>query len=88
VGASLTVGSFFMSDIISQFEKENPSVSVRAYIDNSKNIIKKITSGSLDIAVIEGNINTKEVISKKIYDDKMILICGKNHLLLLKNPFY
>jgi len=45
-----------MSDIISQFEKENPSVSVRAYIDNSKNIIKKITSGSLDIAVIEGNI--------------------------------
>lgn len=79
VGASLTVGSFFLSDIISQFEEKNPKISIRVYIDNSKNIIQKIADGTLDIAVIEGNVKTKDVITKEIYEDEMVFICGKNH---------
>lgn len=79
VGASLTVGSFFLSDVISKYEKENPQISIRVYIDNSKNIIQKISEGTLDIAVIEGNANSKYVILEEIYEDEMVLICGKNH---------
>lgn len=88
VGASLTVGSFFLSDIISQFEKNNPKVRIRVYVDNSQNIIQKIIDGNLDIAVIEGNVNTKDIIFKEIYDDKMVLICGKDHPFASKNFAY
>ena len=79
IGASLTVGSFFLADMISKYEAENPKIRIRVYIDNSKDIIQKISDGSLDIAVIEGNINSKDVISKEIYEDEMVLICGKKH---------
>lgn len=79
IGASLTVGSFFLSSIITRFEQENPNISIRVYIDNSMNIIQKISQGTLDIAVIEGNLKTKALIAKDVYEDEMVLICGKNH---------
>ena len=77
IGASLTVGSFFLSDIITGYEAENPNVNIRVYIDNSMNIIRKISEGTLDVAVIEGNVKTKDVIFKDIFEDEMVLICGK-----------
>lgn len=73
----LTVGSFFLSDIITGYEAENPNVNIRVYIDNSMNIIRKISEGTLDVAVIEGNVKTKDVIFKDIFEDEMVLICGK-----------
>jgi len=79
IGASLTVGSFFLSDIITGYEAENPNVNIRVYIDNSMNIIRKISEGTLDVAVIEGNVKTKDVIFKDIFEDEMVLICGKTH---------
>lgn len=79
VGASLTVGSYFLSDIITGYEAENPNVSIRVYIDNSMNIIRKISEGILDVAVIEGKVKTKNVIFKDVFEDEMVLICGKTH---------
>jgi Transcriptional regulator len=79
VGASLTVGSFFLADMISKFEKENPKIRIRVYIDNSKDIIQKISEGTLDLAVIEGSINSKDLISREVYEDELVLICGKSH---------
>ncbi len=79
VGASLTVGSFFLADMISKYEEENPKIRIRVYIDNSKDIIQKISEGTLDIAVIEGNVHSEDVLSKEIYVDEMVLICGKKH---------
>ncbi|MFC0905590.1 LysR family transcriptional regulator [Clostridium sp. MT-14] len=79
IGASLTVGSFFLGDIISKFEEKYPKIRIRVYIDNSKNIIQKIFDGTLDIAVIEGFVNSKDIIADEVYQDEMVLICGKNH---------
>lgn len=79
VGASLTVGSFFLSDIITRFEQENPNINIQVYIDNSTNITQKISLGTLDIAVIEGTVKNKDIISRDVYEDEMVLICGKNH---------
>lgn len=79
VGASLTVGSYFLADMISKYEEENPKIRIRVYIDNSKDIIQKISDGTLDMAVIEGNVRSQDVVSKEIYEDEMVLICGEKH---------
>ncbi|MCI1945746.1 LysR family transcriptional regulator [Clostridium luticellarii] len=79
IGASLTVGSFFLGNIISKFEEKNPRIRIRVYVDNSKNIIQKIIDGTLDIAIIEGFVNSKDIIATEVYQDEMVLICGKNH---------
>lgn len=79
IGASLTVGSFFLADMISEFEKENPNIRLRVYIDNTKEIVQQILDGTLDIAVLEGDINAEETVTKVVYEDNMVLICGKSH---------
>jgi DNA-binding transcriptional LysR family regulator len=79
IGASLTVGGFFLADMISDFEKKQPQIRVRVYIDNTKKIVRQILNGSLDIAVLEGEIHSEEMITKTVYEDKMVLICGRNH---------
>lgn len=84
IGASLTVGGFFLADMISQYEKENPKIRIRVYIDNSKDIVQKILDGTLDLAVIEGNVHAKDIVTREVYKDEMVLICGKQHPLALK----
>lgn len=79
IGASLTVGSFFLANMVSEFEKNNPKIRIRAYIDNSLNIEQKIADGTLDIAVVEGGVPSGDIVSKVVYEDEMVLICGKSH---------
>lgn len=79
IGASLTVGSFFLSDMITKFEQENPRIRARVYIDNTKNIVRKISEGTLDVAVVEGTVPPGDVVEKVVYEDEMVLICGKSH---------
>lgn len=79
IGASLTVGSFFFANLVSEFERDNPKIRVRVYIDNSQDIIRKILAGTLDIAVIEGDVHSGDIVSQVVYEDEMVLICGKSH---------
>lgn len=79
IGASLTVGGFFLSDMIPVFEREHPHIRVRVYIDNTKKILRQILDGTLDIAVLEGDTSSKETLKEVIYEDRMVLICGKQH---------
>lgn len=79
IGASLTVGSFFLAGMVTKFERENPNIRVRVYIDNTKNIISRILDGSLDVAVVEGDVSSDDVLEKVVYEDELVLICGKGH---------
>lgn len=79
IGASLTVGSFFLAGMVTKFERENPNIRVRVYIDNTKNIISRILDGSLDVAVVEGDVSSDDVLEKVVYEDELVLICGKSH---------
>lgn len=79
IGASLTVGGFFLSDMIPSFEREHPHIRVRVYIDNTKKIVRQISDGTLDIAVLEGETHSNETVKEIIYEDQMVLICGMQH---------
>lgn len=79
IGASLTVGSFFLAGMVTKFERENPGIRVRVYIDNTQNIVRRIVEGTLDAAIVEGDVPAGDLISRVVYDDEMALICGKSH---------
>lgn len=79
IGASLTVGSVFLAGMVSRYEAENPNIRIRVVVENSKDIIRKIIEGSLDMAVIEGMVHLDEIVSQEVYEDEMVLICGKRH---------
>ena len=51
-------------------------------IRNTRKIERLLLSSKLDVALVEGKVSSKDLISKSVYEDQLILVVGKQH------PFY
>ena len=79
IGATVTVGTKLLSDIISRFEKNYKDVDTKITINNTNVIENLILNSDLDIGIVEGYVDNKDIIKKPIYKDNMVLVAGKNH---------
>ena len=70
IGVTVTVGTNFISKVLSEFK------------ENTKNIETLLLESELDLAVVEGKVKNRELISIPEVDDILVLVCSKNH------PFY
>lgn len=82
IGASITIGTHFMPDYIRAFSLKYPAIKTFVTIDSSDIIEKKVIDNELDIALIEGAIHSDHITSKDFIDDKLVVICDKDHPLL------
>lgn len=82
IGSSITVGTCLMGNIISDMEKEYLDMDIYSFVSNTAEIEQKLLRHELDVAVVEGNIESPKLISIPIVEDSLVLVCGKNH------PFY
>ncbi len=74
LGASTTVGEFFLPDLISDFLKKAPDIKVHIFIGNSKEIEEGILSKSFYIGVIEDEISSSKLERMGFFKDEIILI--------------
>lgn len=88
IGASLTVGSILLSNIINDLEKENPNLDTFAYVNNTSIIENKLLESSLDVAIVEGKIHSKDLVSIPIIEDYLVLVCGIDHPLSKKKTIH
>lgn len=79
IGGTVTVGTCILCPIIKIFEKQNPSVSTRVTINNTTEIENMILDSVLDVAIIEGETVSPDIIKIPIYQDKLVLVCGAHH---------
>lgn len=84
IGATMTVGSYFITPIIREFQTTHPEIDIRLAIDNSEEIIKLIDSNEIDFAIIESEIHHPDFYTQKIFTDRMIPICAWDNPLLEK----
>ncbi|RPF47427.1 DNA-binding transcriptional LysR family regulator [Hydrogenoanaerobacterium saccharovorans] len=91
VGATITVGSCVLTEIVNRVEAKQPRMGVQVVIDNTAVIEHMILNSELDVAVVEGTIKSKDIIVKPAINDELVLVCGINHpfngkdMLLLKD---
>lgn len=79
IGGTLTVGNCILCQILDELKLVNPKIDVSVQIDNTKTIENMLLQNELDVAIVEGNITKKEIITKPIIKDCLVLICSKNH---------
>lgn len=79
IGSSLTVGTCLMSKVIADMEAESPKLDIYSFVSNTEEIEQKLLRRELDVAVVEGIIESHELISIPIVEDSLVLVCGKNH---------
>ena len=79
IGASTTIGTYIMPYIIHKFNQKEKDIEISMIIDNKHNIEELILNNKVDIAFIEGTVNSKEIILKDIWTDELVFISSINH---------
>ncbi len=85
VGASSTIGNYVLPPVISDFKRRYPKVGVHIHIGNTKNVIDFLNAGSVDVGLVEGEVNKQKLKMEKLIPDEMVLIMSPHHHLAKKS---
>ncbi|WP_028950767.1 LysR family transcriptional regulator [Sulfurihydrogenibium subterraneum] len=81
IGASSTIGEYYLPEILSDFYKENPDIKVNLFIGNSKEVADGVLSKVFNIGLVEDNIESNKFDIRPFYIDEIILIASaKNNI--------
>ncbi len=81
IGATVTVGSAFLAELIQKMKQEMPNVNYHVTVANTSVVEKMIIDGEADIALVEGKLEDSNLETKLIMRDNLVMICAND------NPF-
>lgn len=79
IGATITVGTCVISEIIKRLKRKHPSIRTEVVVANTRILEDKLLRSELDIALVEGRIEKPDIITEKAMDDQMVVICSRDH---------
>ena len=85
IGASFTIGEYFLPTFLGQFNKAYPDLELEVTIENTHNICEKVKSFQVDLALVEGTVPSSNFVTNNFYKDKMVVAVPYNHYLVNNN---
>ena len=79
VGASTTIGEYFIPRIVGGYQSSVPGVQVRLRITNTNGVIHMVENNEIDIGIVEGPVNNKNLVTQVIWDDELVVACAVDH---------
>ncbi|MCI8647182.1 MAG: LysR family transcriptional regulator [Firmicutes bacterium] len=79
-GVTLTVGEFVMPKPVARFLRLYPQVNIKMTVANTQELLKKLSSGELDFALVEGFFAKKEYDSLVYSTEKYIAVHGQTYV--------
>jgi DNA-binding transcriptional LysR family regulator len=73
-----------LPSVISDFKRRYPKVGVHIHIGNTKGVVEFLNSGSVDIGLVEGDVNKQKLLIEKLIPDEMVLVMSPYHHLAKK----
>lgn len=81
IGASTTIGEYFIPGIVGSYQNNFPDVKVRLHVANTNGIIHMVENNEIDIGIVEGPVNNKNLVKEVIWNDELVLVCPVDHAL-------
>ncbi len=82
LGASLTIGNYWLPQKISQFQHQYPKISINCTLANAETICAGTASGQFDLGLVEGEVqpSLKVLLEEEIVaTDRLLIVVGKRH---------
>ncbi|MES1040100.1 selenium metabolism-associated LysR family transcriptional regulator [Peribacillus simplex] len=79
IGASFTIGEYYLPKVLAEFAAQYPKVDIQIIISNSNDVIQGIRSNRLDIGLIEGETEYKDIDVRPFMNDEMIVVVPPDH---------
>lgn len=80
-GATLSVGEFYMPNILSAYMKDFPNHRISMLVDNTATLISLLENGNIDFAIVEGAFPKDKFMWQCVAEVPFIGICSKKSLL-------
>lgn len=84
IGASLTIGEYFLPAFLGRFAKAYPDLELEVTIENTHNICEKVKNFQVDLALIEGTASSSNFVIHNFYTDTMVVAVPYNYYLVNK----
>ncbi|MCU6599470.1 selenium metabolism-associated LysR family transcriptional regulator [Peribacillus frigoritolerans] len=79
IGASFTIGEYYLPKVLAEFAAQYPMVDIQIIISNSNDVIQGIRLNKLDIGLIEGETDYKDIDVRPFMNDEMIVVVPPDH---------
>lgn len=78
-GVTLTVGEYLLPDRIAAYAKIHPELSIQMAVANTSELLKKMDSGEIDFALVEGFFAKSDYDYIKYSTEEYIAVCGAGY---------
>lgn len=79
LGATVTIGTYSLAPWVSEFAKLHPEGKIRMKIMNTKEIQNQLLKSELDIALVEGMIDSESLVIRPFMKDELVVIGAKGN---------
>lgn len=79
IGATLTVGTTLLTQIVKDFKEDNPKLKIMIKVTNTKEIEDLLLQSKLDIALVEGVVKSPQLIYTPVIKDRLVMACTAYH---------
>lgn len=88
IGATITISSCFLPELMAQLETNRPNATLFALTANTRVIEEKLLNGELDIAIVEGEIESQNLVYDTVAMDFLVLAFSAKHPISAKENIY
>src|SRR5699024_594903 len=74
IGASLTIGEYYLPQMLGKFKKLEPHIDFSLKIGSTPHIMASMENHDIDIALVEGMVTNKDFHIQQFATDELILI--------------
>jgi len=85
IGASFTIGEYILPSLLFELQQNHPELMLHVVIGNTNEIVQSVKLYEVDIGLIEGQTNEKELSVHPFLQDELFIVSSKDHPLAMKD---
>lgn len=79
IGASFTIGEYVLPRVLAEYALQHPQVELEVKIANTEEITQAVRTGHIDVGLIEGEAEYKDIRIEPFMKDEMVLVMAATH---------
>lgn len=85
IGASFTIGEYVIPPLLVELQNIYPNLELEVFIGNTEEIVQSVRLLNVDIGLIEGQTNEKELLVEPFMEDELFVVSSIEHELVTKS---
>lgn len=84
IAASFTIGEYILPPLLLDLQNQYPELNLQVTIANTEEVVQSTRSHRVDIGLIEGQTNERELIVTPFLEDELFIVTSNQHPLVQK----